>query len=205
MSVHEPLSPTTMVGTDGRLSVADAAYRVPMTRREMILLTSPFVFTSLFSATAYGSVEDPRQHGWRFCKNCYLMFRGPDGAGTCPAGGQHQPAGYQFAIHKRLTEDLLKEPASPQDKWRKCKYCSSLFYNGYQQKGRCPARATHVMDPETQLFLSHDRVPKRDEQPEWRFCKKCQGLFFDGYPKKGVCAGGGEHDKAGFFFLIPHV
>ena len=62
-----------------------------------------------------------------------------------------------------------------------------------------------MMDSETQLFLSHDRVPKRNEQADWRFCKKCFGLFFDGYPKKGVCAGGGEHDKAGFFFLIPHV
>jgi hypothetical protein len=204
MSVYWPSSSTT-INEDKKATLADAAYCIPMPRRVAMLITSQFVITSLFADAAFGSVEDPRQHGWRFCANCFLMFRGPDRAGACPAGGQHQPAGYQFAIHKRLTEDMLKEPARPQDKWRRCKNCSSLFYNGFQQKGTCSAGGTHVMDSATQLFLSHDRLPERNEQPEWRFCKKCQALFFDGYAKKGVCAGGGEHEKAGFFFLIPYV
>ena len=41
------------------------------------------------------------------------------------------------------------------------------------------------MDPAIQFFLSHDRVPYRNEQTEWRFCTKSNGLFFDRYPKKG--------------------
>ena len=178
---------------------------ISLTRREVILASSQVVITSLFSSAAFASTEDPRQRGWRFCTACYSMFFGPEQAGVCPAGAAHQPAGYRFAIHKRLTEQSQQEQAPPQDKWRKCRKCYSLFYNGFQQKGACAARGVHSMDPAIQFFLSHDRVPYRNEQTEWRFCKKCNGLFFDGYPKKGLCPGGGEHDKAGYFFMIPYV
>ena len=174
------------------------------TRRAAIINASRLMTAPLVCDAVFGSVEDPRQHGWRFCSACSLMFHGPTQAGSCPAGGQHQPAGYQFALYKRLTEETQREPAPPQDKWRKCRNCASLFYNGYPQKGLCATKRAHIMDPATQFLLSHDRMPRRKEQADWRFCRKCHGLFFDGSPKKGVCAGGGEHEKAGYMFLLPY-
>jgi hypothetical protein len=41
-------------------------------------------------------------------------------------------------------------------------------------------------------------------QSEWRFCHKCQSMFFNGYPTKGLCPGGGEHEAAGYNFVLPH-
>ena len=84
---------------------------ISITRREVILASSQVVITSLFSSAAFASTEDPRQKGWRFCTACYSMFFGPERAGVCPAGAGHQPAGYRFAIHKRLTEQSQQEQA----------------------------------------------------------------------------------------------
>src|SRR5689334_10836110 len=101
-----------------------------ISRRGAILTASQLTAGFLIADSTFGSVEDPRQHGWRFCSACYLMFDGPNRDGVCSAGGQHQPAGFQFALYRMLTEETKKEPAPPQDKWRRCKKCASLFYNG---------------------------------------------------------------------------
>ena len=85
--------------------------------------------------------------------------------------------------------------------WRFCGKCQSMFYNGYDSKGVCPAGGAHSAIGNN-FVLPHDvRGPG---QPDWRFCHKCQGLFFDGQASKGVCPAGGAHASAGFNFVLPH-
>jgi uncharacterized protein with PIN domain len=46
--------------------------------------------------------------------------------------------------------------------------------------------------------------PSDVAQSDWRFCDKCGVMFFEGFPSKGVCAAGGDHQAAGFNFVLPH-
>ena len=42
------------------------------------------------------------------------------------------------------------------------------------------------------------------DQIDWRFCHKCSAMFFNGFPGKGICAAGGNHEAAGFNFIMAH-
>ena len=87
-----------------------------------------------------------------------------------------------------------------------CDKCNAMFYNGYPNKGRCPAGGGHAAKRpgNYNYLLLYDTPETPKAQSSWRFCNKCHTLFFDGYPQKGVCAGGGGHTAAGFVFVLPH-
>jgi hypothetical protein len=153
-------------------------------------------------------VESKDRPGWRNCKKCQVMFN-VEGENVCAAGGAHVQAGPQF----RLPFGVPETP-NAQTKWRMCKNCKAMFYNGYKGKGQCPANETvhngkkiggpHVADPEFQYVLPHDVPEKPTTQSQWRFCSKCFALFYNGFPKKGICKAGGEHVAAGYNFVMPH-
>ncbi|MCC5668905.1 hypothetical protein LC653_34885 [Nostoc sp. CHAB 5784] len=44
----------------------------------------------------------------------------------------------------------------------------------------------------------------RNEQEDWHFCSKCHVLFYDGYKSKGYCAASGQHEAAGYNFVLLH-
>lgn len=91
---------------------------------------------------------------------------------------------------------------SIQSDWRYCEKCQSLFFDGYEKKGICPAGGAHQAQG-FNFLLTHD-VPAPG-QDQWRFCDKCQVLFFNGYEKtKGVCSAGGAHNAQGFNFVLLH-
>jgi hypothetical protein len=93
--------------------------------------------------------------------------------------------------------------AATQDSWRFCNKCHGLFFNGYPNKGRCPAGGGHVAQGYN-FVLPYAVSESPQAQGAWRFCAKCQIMFFDGYPQKGVCPGGGGHAAAGYVFVLPH-
>lgn len=142
------------------------------------------------------------QHDWRFCSKCHLMFfDGYPNKGNCPAGGGHAAAGYNF----RLSYDNSTPPRpapNTQHAWRFCGKCHSLFFDGYSDKGRCPAGAGHAAAGYN-FGLTHSSRAS-GAQPDWRFCQKCHALFFDGYAQKGRCPAGGGHVAAGYNFLMTH-
>src|SRR5271156_4460798 len=90
-----------------------------------------------------------------------------------------------------------------QASWRFCNKCNCLFYDGYPQKGRCPAGGGHVAQG-FDFVLPHDTPAKADTQTAWRFCNKCNGMFYDGYPQKGSCPAGGGHVAQGYIFVLHH-
>jgi hypothetical protein len=92
-------------------------------------------------------------------------------------------------------------PPPNQNKWQQCTHCSALFFDGYRNKGVCPAKGAHsATDRSNSYALTYDSPGPG--QASWRFCNKCEALFFDGYPQKGVCAAGGGHVAAGYNFTL---
>lgn len=98
------------------------------------------------------------QSDWRFCRNCNeLFFNGfPDNKGTCPrTGGGHLAAGFNFLIPFNVGE-------SPhgQGGWRNCMKCQALWFDGFPDKGVCPAGGGHELFPGSLHFrLSHPIHP----------------------------------------------
>lgn len=80
-------------------------HEAPATSRRSILSRALGVGTAaavlgaaLFAAPAQ-AWSDQTLNGWRFCAKCFsLFYDGYPAKGTCPAGGGHGAAGYNFAI-----------------------------------------------------------------------------------------------------------
>jgi hypothetical protein len=87
--------------------------------------------------------------------------------------------------------------------WRFCVKCEAMFYDGFPDKGRCPAGGGHEAAG-FNFVLPHDVLETPMTQADWRGCHKCGAMFFDGYPNKGICAAGGAHEPQGFDFHLPH-
>jgi hypothetical protein len=93
--------------------------------------------------------------------------------------------------------------APTQSEWRRCEKCNMLFFNGYPNKGRCPAGNGHAVFGRFDYVLVYDDSTGPG-QGDWRFCSKCKALFFNGYPSKGVCPAGAGHEAAGYNFFLFH-
>ena len=137
---------------------------------------------------------------WRFCNKCQVMFSMEAAENACAAGGKHVPQGYDF----RLPFDR-PGTATAQTNWRTCRYCQTMFYNGYPTKGRCPVGKAHVPDNTFKYVLPHDVPGTPTAQTDWRFCNKCFAMFYDGYPNKGRCPAGEGHVAQGYNFVLPHI
>lgn len=101
-----------------------------------------------------------------------------------------------------LTPTLGAAPPSNQNEWRRCSKCRTLFYNGFRNKGLCPAGQRHDGMIGANYYLTYDSPGPG--QRDWRFCNKCNALFWNGYQSKGVCPGGGGHVAQGFNFTLLH-
>jgi hypothetical protein len=94
--------------------------------------------------------------------------------------------------------------APTQANWRRCGKCNLLFWNGYRDKGRCPANGGHAVYGRFDYVLTYDDSTGPG-QGDWRFCARCKAIFFNGYPAKGVCAGNSVgHEAAGYNFFLFH-
>ena len=93
--------------------------------------------------------------------------------------------------------------AAIQDAWRFCRKCNGMFFDGYPDKGMCPAGRGHVAQGYN-FKLPYNVAESRTAQGAWRYCGRCHAMFFDGYPQKGSCTAGGGHAAAGYVFVLPH-
>jgi len=155
------------------------------------------------------------QAEWRLCQNCHVMFfNGYDTKGVCAlhlvsplthASLQvgHTAMGFNFVIP-------YDTPIAGQPDWRFCNKCDAIFYNGYPDKGSCPAGGGHVAEGYN-FVLPHDIAPVVVQFPGvqivgqlgWRFCNKCHAMFYDGFPtSKGICPAGGGHVAEGYNFVL---
>jgi hypothetical protein len=84
---------------------------------------------------------DHDQAHWRFCNKCSCMFfHGSQENGTCPAGGGHETKSKNnYVLHHDVPENF----PMTQGAWRFCSRCSGLFFDGFPEKGTCPAGGPH--------------------------------------------------------------
>jgi hypothetical protein len=184
-------------------------------RREFLINAAPFAavplilpaFASQLGASpANSSLALPAtsmQGDWRFCDKCNALFyNGFDGYGRCPAGGGHNPQGYNFFLPHGSLTDLPENPRA-QVNWRYCDKCFGMFWDGIPDKGRCPVGGGHNAQG-MRFRLPHDLPSNADAQAGWRFCQKCKIMFYDGSANKGKCPAGGGHLAQGYEFVLPH-
>jgi hypothetical protein len=181
-------------------------HRTFLSRRELLYSGAALIVgvTEVFSdphlAEQALTVSKDRPY-WHFCNKCQVMFSTDGDRTACAAGGKHVPQGYDF----RLPFDVPGTPTA-QTKWRSCRYCQTMFYNGYPTKGRCPAaNMGHVANTSFEYVLPHDVRGTPTAQTNWRFCNKCFAMFYDGYPNKGRCPVGAGHVAQGYNFVLPHI
>lgn len=171
-------------------------------RRELLIAAGPVVLAGVIGvprpSVATLTVANDRPY-WRYCAKCQVMFYTDAEKGACAAGATHQPMGYQFF----LPFDGAETPTA-QANWRCCRNCQELFFNGFREKGRCPAGGVHAADHDFKYVLPHSVHEAARTQRNWRYCARCQAMFYDGFPTKGHCAAKGVHAAAGYNFVLPH-
>lgn len=94
-----------------------------------------------------------------------------------------------------------------QPDWRYCGKCAGMFFDGYTDKGRCPADGGHSAIGYNFVLpydVPFDAPGNEHRQAQWRYCGKCHAIFYDGYADKGRCPNGGGHSAIGYNFVLPH-
>ncbi len=89
--------------------------------------------------------------------------------------------------------------------WRYCQNCYALFWDGRNNKGRCPAGSVHVATGYDYYMLIGDvgeAVPPG--QTYWRSCQKCNAMFYGGYKSQGNCPAGGSHVRQHELYTLEH-
>lgn len=87
-----------------------------------------------------------------------------------------------------------------QAKWRWCKACMGLFFDGHATKGACPNGGNHTRGFSANYWLSFSPPG----QSNWRWCRSCEGLFFAGNNTLGVCPknpNGHDGSQSASYFL----
>ncbi len=126
------------------------------------------------------------QNGWSFCHKCAGIYFGRDD-GVCPGDhGKHEAAGFDFTLPHDTAEDLWHQGA-----WRFCGKCAGMFFDGYPDKGVCPADGAGHSAPDGsfQFVLPHS-IPEQWgpqwgpalHERNWRFCTRCFSLTWTGQP-----------------------
>lgn len=114
------------------------------------------------------------QSRWRFCNKCFVMHF--EGARTqdkkCAAGDPHVAQGFHFMLPVNRVGGPVLVPATTtaQSFWRFCGKCTTLFFNGFNDKGACPRGGVHDAIGDT-FVLPHDNSPLielRDEVTQVR-------------------------------------
>lgn len=84
------------------------------------------------------------QRGWYACSKCMGLFRQSDTTAVpfCPAGGMHlvKPFG-----SKNYDLGVMTDGAG-ETGWRRCNYCTSLFWMNAANRGQCPTGGQHDPD-----------------------------------------------------------
>lgn len=157
------------------------------------------------------------QHGWNLCNNCLVLFFDESEIkgvcaypqGTTPTIGRNHSSFYPNGsdVHKEyiLDYDFPTEQQHIQINWKSCGKCYGLFYDGFPEKGICPAGGNHDSNvfgvASLNYALAHDSFQYTGIR-KWRFCSKCYLLFYNGFPGPGKCPAGGGHDGTTSFDYV---
>jgi hypothetical protein len=135
------------------------------------------------------------QKGWRWCKNCAMLWFEASGS-KCPAtGSSHsKDKSGEYRLHTTAIDW--------QRNWRACGKCGGLFFGDNIQASRCAATAAgtgpHVMAQGDLAYMPNYFLQLTSDAPGqtgWAWCADCQCLWM-GLNSGSVCPAGGVHLKA---------
>lgn len=132
------------------------------------------------------------QNGWRWCKNCGVLWFYESGS-KCPATGQaHSTDGSgDYVLHT--------SPEDWQRGWRLCGKCGCLFRSENIAQSDCAGNAggPHTLAHKNQNYFLALNSPDAPGQSHWRWCDKCHVLWM-GLNSGSRCAGtiSGPHFSA---------
>jgi hypothetical protein len=121
------------------------------------------------------------QPDWRCCQKCQVLFYdGYPDKGRCEAGGGHQAQlvplpPFASPLNFMLSYDVPETPTA-QIAWRYCMNCHAMFFDGYPDKGACPAGGGHKALGHV-FVLPYDVPETPTAQAAWRYCTKCHAMF----------------------------
>lgn len=167
-----------------------------------------------FTLAERAEVEGGRERDWRTCGDCKSLVLATE-SGRCPARGHlinapvdvhvggggptiggemrydaHRPAGDTFWLGHSVWGP------NREAYWSRCRRCQAIFYDGWDNKGRCPSwesRPHEAVEGDVNHMLQMNVEPRPNQQTDWRFCTKCFCLFFLPHNSDGDCAAGGNH------------
>jgi hypothetical protein len=85
-----------------------------------------------------GATASMGQPDWHYCGKCNGLCYAPNmvPTGSCPAGGSHDPMGWNFVLPNNMQGATS---STGQGDWRYCAHCKGLFFDAYVHKGACPS------------------------------------------------------------------
>jgi hypothetical protein len=123
------------------------------------------------------------QDEWRFCKKCSVLFyNGFPKKGQCAAGGAHVRDAHTKRRQLYHPADVPESPRAQEDGET---VISADVFDGYANKGACPAGAGHGA---AVFVLPHDVADRGLTQKEWRYCASVMHCFTTGYRTKAALA-----------------
>ena len=150
------------------------------------------------------------QGNWRLCFACAgLYFGGHATKGVCPgtSKGFFEPHHVdKFKVPTFLVEGAEgPEPPGKQDKWRWCRKCEGMFFNGNATAGVCPRGGEHDSTKSGFYRFTFGKRSATDDG-NFRWCIKCEGMCFAVLIFTGKCPAGGFHDVgASGFYSVKEV
>ncbi|MFB7467288.1 hypothetical protein ACFCZ1_27950 [Streptomyces sp. NPDC056224] len=98
------------------------------------------------------------QNEWKNCRHCQVLFYAPN-LGTCPSpysefGTHSSGSGFTYDFHL-VHADIWDDTFKNQPNWRNCWNCQALYFDGFDDKGRCPiggGHEGHGIDPAVYNF-----------------------------------------------------
>jgi hypothetical protein len=139
------------------------------------------------------------QTGFRYCSKCQGLFLGPNAAGECPGGAQHEPSGAIYTVGDQVW-------GVSHGSWYWCSQCQGVFENSWGS-GVCPApgRGGHRFSVGASAWLLNES-PQAGQQTGWWRCQKCCGLFYYDpmyVGSSGTCPAGGGHSNQPQLYSMP--
>ncbi len=167
--------------------------------------------------------EANREGDWRTCGDCKSLVYSLD-EGPCPgrfemvqppieiSTGVFTPAKARYGVHRPAGDVFWLGHTTPgphrEERWSRCQRCKAVFYDGWEDKGRCPSWETrpHVAEPGGLPYILQNKgAPRPNQQTDWRWCRKCMCLFYLPHNADGDCAGGGKHSAGSDRYVLTRV
>ncbi|MBD3345689.1 MAG: hypothetical protein GF401_11570 [Chitinivibrionales bacterium] len=143
------------------------------------------------SSGSYHLFNAETRNGFRYCKNCKVLWDGSFSRNACPVTGFHSQEGSgNYLLDAGVKTNLLYTDMQPG--WKMCYKCSNII-----KPGTSPGECCVISGSDQHEFYSDPDYALRTSemyraQGGWKQCIKCNAIVYAG-GTAGPCKAGGNH------------